>query len=260
MGVFEAHESPRPEFLGRLLRAKDPRVRAYGARVAGMWAERLPEAIQWLSERVLDEHPRVRLEAVVATSYLKTPAVAAVMTRVLESPMDKFLEYALRQSARATLSVWRPALEAEKLVLREPAQTRYLRQLLDAPSKIVSAGETLYEMACLPCHQPGGKGLPSVYPPLLGSDWVTGSKERLIKVALQGLSGPIEVSGREFAGENLIPMPGMAGLNDEQLADVLTFIRREFGGGATPVDRAEVHTVRAATASRDRPWTAAELR
>src|SRR5204863_6500198 len=70
IGIFEAHHSPRPELLQRLLAARDPRVRAYAARVIGNWSEWLPTASALLRERIHDEHPRVRLEAILASSYV----------------------------------------------------------------------------------------------------------------------------------------------------------------------------------------------
>jgi putative membrane-bound dehydrogenase-like protein len=261
IGVFEAHQSPRTALLAKLLNAKDARVRAYGTRVAGMWADKLPDAAKLLTERVADESARVRLEAVVAASYLGKPAAAAVMTRALDKPMDKFLDYALRQSARATQPQWAPALSANQLALAQPAHGDYLRKLLGTPRKAPSPGETIYEMACLPCHQPEGKGLPGVYPPLVGSEFVRGDTARLIRIVLHGLSGPITVAGKEFGNTPAaVPMPAMGGLEDVQLAALLTYVRAEFGGGAGAVAPDEVARVRAATSKREQPWTAAELK
>ncbi|NDD38972.1 MAG: hypothetical protein EB082_11285, partial [Verrucomicrobia bacterium] len=260
IGVFQAHEAPRPAVLAKLLNAKDPRIRAYGARVAGMWADKVPDAAKLLTDRATDENARVRLEAVVAASYLGKPVAAEVMTRALDKPMDKFLDYALRQSARATQPLWGPALAANQLKLGSPAQTDYLKKLLGTPRKAASAGENIYEMACLPCHQPEGKGLPGVYPPLAGSDWVRGDKERVIRIVLHGLTGPVTVAGQTFGNTPAsVPMPAMGGLEDAQLAELLTFVRSEFGAGASPVTAAEVKAVRAATASRETPWTVGEL-
>ncbi|MFA6546136.1 MAG: PVC-type heme-binding CxxCH protein [Limisphaerales bacterium] len=259
IGVFESHESPRPALLAKLLSAKDPRVRAYGARVIGAWAGRLPDAAKLLTDRVRDEHPRVRLEAVVAASYLGTPVTAEIITRALDAPTDKFLDYALRQSAHATQSQWSPALAANQLKLDRPAHAEYLRKLVSTPPKAARPGQMIYEMACMPCHQPEGKGLPGVYPSLVGSDWVQGDKARMIRIVLHGLTGPIIVAGQPFVMLNPVPMPAMGGLEDQQLADLITFVRAEFGTGAPAVTAADVKSVRAATASRETPWTAAEL-
>ncbi len=260
IGVFEAHQSPRPALLAKLLNAKDARVRAYGTRVVGLWADKLPDAAKLLTDRAHDENARVRLEAVVAASYLGKPVAAEVMTTALDKPMDKFLDYALRQSARATQPLWAKPFADGQLKLASATQADYLKKLLTAAPKTASPGEQLYEMACLPCHQPEGKGLPGVYPPLAGSDWVRGDKARIIRVVLHGLTGPVTVAGQNFGGTpTSVPMPAMGGLEDAQLAELLTFVRGEFGAGASPVTASEVKTVRAATTGREVPWTATEL-
>ncbi|KAF0178012.1 MAG: putative cytochrome c precursor [Limisphaerales bacterium] len=261
IGIFEAHESPRAALLAKLLAAKDARVRAYGARVAGMWADRLPNAAQLLTERAKDENARVRLEAVVAASYLTGPNAAKVALTALDKPTDKFLDYALRQSTRASQPSWAKPFTAGQLQLATAAQGDYLKKLLTTAPKTASPGEQLYEMACLPCHQPEGKGLPGVYPPLAGSDWVRGDKARIIKVVLHGLTGPVTVAGQNFGGTPAsVPMPSLGGLTDEQIADVLTFVRGTYGQQASPVTPAEVKAVRGATGNRQVPWTAAELK
>jgi mono/diheme cytochrome c family protein len=260
IGVFEAYEAARPELLGKLLAAKDPRVRAYGARVAGAWAEQLPDALKLLRERVQDENPRVRLEAVVAASYVPKAESVQVVMAALEMKRDPFLDYAIRQSARALQPRWAPVLAANQLNLGDSAsQTEYLKKLVGTPPAAPSPGESIYEMACLPCHQPEGKGLPGVYPPLVGSDWLRGDTTRLIKILLHGLTGPVTVAGQNFGGPNAVPMPSLGGLTDEQIADVLTFVRKEFGAKSSAVSAADVKKVRAATANRGEPWTVEEL-
>lgn len=259
IGVYEAHQTARPELLRALVRAKDPRVRAYAARVTGAWAERLPNALEILAEQVRDANPRVRLEAVVAASYVRKPDAIRVVTAALESPRDKFLEYAIRQSARALQPSWAGAFASQRLAL-PGEQGAFLRNLVEAGARVPSPGETIYEMACLPCHQPEGKGLPGVYPPLAGSERVRGDSAALIKIVLHGMTGPITVQGENFGGPNNVPMPSLGGLTDEQIAEVLTFVREEFGGKAGAVSPDQVAAVRAATSGRDGPWTAAELK
>jgi putative heme-binding domain-containing protein len=110
LSLHEAHETVRPELLASLLRSPDFRVRAYATRVLGNWRERVPDALKLLERQVTDEHPRVRLEAVVAASYLADPAAVTVATRVLDQPMDAYLDYALTKTLDALRSHWEPAL------------------------------------------------------------------------------------------------------------------------------------------------------
>ena len=259
-GVFEAHEVVRPQVLAKLLAAKDPRVRAYGTRVISGWGDRLPDPLALLRERIHDTNPRVRLEAIVAASYVAKPETVEVVTQALESPRDPFINYSLVQSIRALQPQWGPALAANRLTFGgNAAQADYLRKLAGTPVAAPSPGRVVYELACLPCHQPDGKGLPDTYPPLVGSDWVGGEKTRVIKIVLHGLTGPLTVAGQPFVMTNPVPMPSMAGLDDQQIADVLTFIRGDFAPGASPVLPAEVKALRAGTGNREAPWTAEEL-
>ncbi len=261
IGVFEAHETVRPALLAKLLAAKDPRVRAYGARVIGAWADRLADPLALLCECIRDGHPRVRLEAIVAASYVMKSEAVEVITQAIEAPRDRFIDYALVQSIRALQPQWGPALAAHRLTFGGSAtQADYVRKLASTPRVPPSPGKVVYEMACLPCHQPDGKGLPNTYPPLVRSDWVRGDKENLIKILLHGLNGTLTVAGQPFVMQNPIPMPSMAGLDDQQIADVLTFIRADFGPDAPPVLATDVNDVRVTTANRETAWTAEELR
>jgi mono/diheme cytochrome c family protein len=95
----------------------------------------------------------------------------------------------------------------------------------------------------------------------VGSDWVRGDKARIIKVVLHGLTGPVTVAGQNFGHlPSSVPMPSLGGLTDEQIADVLTFVRASYGQQSSPVTTVEVKAVRAATGKRETPWTEAELR
>jgi mono/diheme cytochrome c family protein len=223
LGVFEAHEAPRPALLRHLLNSKDARVRAYATRVLGAWGNRIPESCDWLQERAGDTHPRVRLEAVVAASYLQSPESIAIVMKAWKSQRDPFLDYAIHQSARSLQSTWAPLLASGRLAFGGDLEpVGYLKGLVNKPFTPPSRGQALYEMACLPCHQPNGKGLPGVYPPLSGSEWVRGEPGNLIRILLNGLGGEIQVAGQTFGGGNSLTMPALGGLTDEQLADVLS--------------------------------------
>jgi glucose/arabinose dehydrogenase/cytochrome c553 len=104
-------------------------------------------------------------------------------------------------------------------------------------------GSILYKTYCASCHQGNGKGDDSRFPPLAGSEWVTGDKERLIKAILFGLEGEIKVNGQTWNGM----MPAHQGfLSDHAVASISTYIRQNFGNKATEVTGAEVAKVRTA--------------
>ncbi|XOV91598.1 MAG: PQQ-dependent sugar dehydrogenase [Bacteroidota bacterium] len=101
-------------------------------------------------------------------------------------------------------------------------------------------GARIYATYCGPCHQRNGKGAEGRFPPLVGAEWVTGDKSRLIGVILNGLEGDIMVNGVGYNG--IMPKHGF--LKDEEIADLLTFVRERFGEGASEVTVAEVKTER----------------
>ena len=95
-------------------------------------------------------------------------------------------------------------------------------------------------MLCGACHGQSGEG--ATAPPLAGSEWVNGPAENLIRIQMRGLQGPITVKGKEYNFPG--GMVAMAYQSDEQIAAVLTYIRKSFGNNAPPVTPAEVAALR----------------
>jgi len=121
----------------------------------------------------------------------------------------------------------------------------------------VERGRQVFAQNCQSCHQQTGRGLAGVFPPLVGSEWVTGPEETVIRILLNGLHGPIQVAGATYDGL----MPAWRDpLPDADLVAVATYIRQWAPNAAPAVAPASVAALRAATASRTTPWTAAELR
>jgi len=114
-----------------------------------------------------------------------------------------------------------------------------------------------YEQLCAACHQASGEGIENVFPPLAGSEWITGPAIIPIAIVLHGLEGEIEVKRKKYNGAM---MAWSSVLNDEELAATLTYARSQWGNRASPVTAAQVAAVRAKLISRTKPFTAAELR
>lgn len=123
----------------------------------------------------------------------------------------------------------------------------------------IVVGRAAYGAVCVACHQPNGQGLPPAFPPLAGSEWVAGSEERLIRILVYGLQGPVKVKGTEYNGAMPAVGPGSGfNLNAEKVAAVLTYVRKEWAGIDAPVSAAKVTEIRGKEGNRG-PMTAAEL-
>jgi putative membrane-bound dehydrogenase-like protein len=115
-------------------------------------------------------------------------------------------------------------------------------------------GAKVYTNTCVACHGIDAKGVPEAFPPLAGSEWVTGDPKVPIRIILSGLMGPITVNGETFASA----MPPLNMLSNAEIADVLTYVRQSFSNDAAPVTEAEVNALRRESWGRDM-WTVEKL-
>lgn len=124
-------------------------------------------------------------------------------------------------------------------------------------------GQRSYEQTCIACHQLTGQGIEGIYPPLVASDWVTGSPDRVIRVLLHGLKGPITVNGKQYGAAAMPPFGRVAGggynWNEERIAAVLTYIRQSWGNAADAITPEQVAAVLAQEGTNRKEWTAEEL-
>ena len=131
--------------------------------------------------------------------------------------------------------------------------------VLGAPS-LAQEGKAVYNKpTCVACHQPDGKGVPGQNPPLVGSEWVNeAAPGRMIRIALNGLTGPITVKGQAFNG-TMVPWKDI--LSDQEIAAVLTYIRqnKEWGNNAPEVKPEQVKAVRDKIKDRSTSFTPEEL-
>lgn len=238
--------------LRRLMAAQDFRVRAAAVQVLRYTGHQIKDQVALLQQAANDTHGRVRLTAIVAASWLSQADGSAVLAEAAKHPLDQWMIYA-HQTAEAHLQG--KALEKEA----KEADPTHLK---GNDLALYSKGKAIYEREgyCGTCHQPNGKGLTaSGFPPLAGGTaWVLGNEERLIKLTLNGLYGPIEVLGQSYPGQ--VPMTGFGKLlNDEELAAVLTYVRNSFGNKASVIAPAKVKAVREATKDKSGFYAPAEL-
>jgi mono/diheme cytochrome c family protein len=122
-------------------------------------------------------------------------------------------------------------------------------------AEVHKRGAEIYGMTCVACHQPTGTGLEGAFPPLDGSDWLTGDPGVPVRIVTGGLQGPVKVGGKDFNAA----MPAHVDLDDRKVSDVLTYVRQSWSNDAAPVTPAQVKEIRERYKGHTAPWTAAEL-
>jgi mono/diheme cytochrome c family protein len=114
---------------------------------------------------------------------------------------------------------------------------------LFAQQSSIDRGKKLYEQYCLTCHQADGGGVPKLNPPLISTSYVTGDKQKLVQWVLKGSTENVPIDGKYYSNN----MPPQAYLKDDEIANILTYIRNSFGNKASAITAAEVKSIRAAT-------------
>jgi mono/diheme cytochrome c family protein len=128
-----------------------------------------------------------------------------------------------------------------KTAQKKTIQTKTTTSTSNAALKAsMERGKKLYATHCMSCHQADGAGVPKLNPPLIKTRWVLGDKKELISVILKGMADPIEIDDEEYHN----PMPPLAHLTDQEVADILTYVRNNFENKASAVSPAEVKNVR----------------
>ncbi|GAA4431842.1 GDSL-type esterase/lipase family protein [Ravibacter arvi] len=232
------------KLLRELLNARDYKVRAAAVRAVRYNTHQVADYAALLKKAAADENGRVRLEAIVAASWLPKAAGMTVLNEAKKHPLDNWMVNAYETSVAH--------LNGQSV--KEKKQEEHIKTNLKGDAlALYTEGKAIYarEGFCTTCHQENGKGLTaSGFPPLSGTSWVTGSETRLIKLVLNGLLGPIQVSGKDYPGQvPMTPFKGM--LNDREVAAVLTYVRNSFDNVASPVKPEQVKKVRAEISNFD---------
>lgn len=240
------------DMLRALLKADDFRARAAAVRALRYNTSKIDGYKELLTNAAQDEHGRVVLEVITAASWLEPEFGRALIEQIDTAVLDEWSEPSY-QTALAHLQGH--SVEAEKMT--EATTTGLEGTALEQFKR----GAVIYDREgfCVTCHQADGKGLnASGFPPLNESRWVTGSEERLIKLTLNGLLGPIEVKGVKYPGQ--VPMTPFGGmLDDQEVADVLTYVRNSFGNKAPAISATKVKEIRDAIDSKTGFYAPAEL-
>jgi len=278
-------QKPSTGLLEKCLSASDHRVRAGAVRVVRHCLHLIDNPEQLLAKAATDSHSRVRLEALSAASWLGGDEGAKILLVVAGGETDKWI----RNSLNSAILLLRPnvdkllsdgtvdkasIIDIDKLLTSKlegaPKRKSVMTKAVADRTKKDKAFKNFYalgqevfyeEGSCSTCHLETGAGVPNIYPPIADSIWVTGDKERLIKLVLHGLWGKIEVNGVTYDPDKGVPPMTAVGamFNDNEVAAVLTYVRSSWGNDAEPITLEEVRKVRAATKGRTQFYKPEEL-
>jgi mono/diheme cytochrome c family protein len=246
-GLNQVDES----LLHQVMQSKDYHARAAAVRVLRYSGHQIKNQQELLMKAAQDEHGRVRLEAFVAATWLDKEVGLPIVEEAGKMPLDRWMEdiHAASIAHLNGMSLKEKKDEEVKTHLKGPERELFIK------GKEIFARDGY----CSTCHQSDGGGLSaSGFPSLVGTQWVLGSDERLIKLVLKGIMGPIEVNGNKYAGQ--VPMTPFGGmLNDDEMAAVLTYVRNAFGNQAPAILPAKVKVVREATKEKTGFYSPDEL-
>ncbi|MGC6426539.1 MAG: PVC-type heme-binding CxxCH protein [Akkermansiaceae bacterium] len=261
---------PSTELISQCLKAEDERVRAGAVRVVRHSLHLLSHPEKILLQAAVDPNSRVRIEALNGASWLGGKAGAEILLTVATQPRTSWINNSLNCAIQLQKADVEAALKAGKFEIADldlllngrlktvEAPKNYITKSVQkearknkALGKALKLGKFIVEKegSCATCHQEDGEGLKGIYPPLAKSKWVTESEERLIKLTLHGLMGPIEVRGVKYPGT--VPMTPVGKMyNDKEVAAALTYVRNAWGNKASMITEDQVKEVRAATSDR----------
>ena len=243
------------DLLDEVFHSENHRLRAAAVRVMRYMGVQIPRSEEWIIQASADPHGQVRLEAIVAASWLDEEVAQKVLSAVARLPLDDWM----RDTYNAVASNFGILVVSE---MDEQNKSREERvDLEESDLELYHLGKSIYakDGYCATCHQVDGKGIKSAgFPPLKGTQWVLGDEERLIKITLNGVMGKMKVMGKSYSGK--VPMMAFGSLlNDREIAGVLTYVRNSFGNKAAAISPEKVKQVREDTKDKKGYYLVEEL-
>jgi putative heme-binding domain-containing protein len=232
--------------------------------------EKLCGTIETLAMCVVHEGNSARVEQLLALAADRAHdrgwVTEAIIAGVLQSDLSRSRwpepiglgerPRLLRDKSSSTDALLRVITWPGDVTVRE--RRPVLPPLTPAQEKRLALGEAVYNATCISCHKEDGRGQPGQAPPLVDSEWVNGRVDRLTRIVLHGIHGPVKVNGEEWN----LKMPGLGNspvLNDERLAGVLSYVRRAWENYGSAVAPEQIAELRRSTPDRAMPWTVEEL-
>lgn len=243
--------------LHRLMDAKDYRVRAACVDVIRYNGHRLADQTELLKKAARDVHGRVKLCAIVAATWMGKEAGLSIIAEAEKTAEGDLLtkDRFIKDTYKVAKAYLNNETVEDLTVVKAP------EHLKGDERRLYVKGAEIYgrEGYCATCHQPDGEGLAlSGFPPLAKSSWVAENDDRLIKLTLKGIFGPLELDGKKFPGQ--VPMTPFGGLlNDEELSAVIAFVRNSFGNKGAIIPAAKIKQVRESVKDKLDFYTPGEL-
>jgi len=192
----------------------------------------------------IDADPNVRFQVGLTSRFIQSQKADAIIASLKNSPASNSTFVASQN-------------KYDRFVAEREASSRRARAMIESEKKLVLDGGVIFKQLCQTCHGADGKGITvgssTPAPALYANKYVTGDPEKLIKILLHGLKGPID--GKAYPDV----MPALGANDDTYIASVLSFIRNDLGNKAKVVTQDDVKKVRAKTQGRSTNWTIAEL-
>ena len=240
------------DLLVACLDDSSPHVQATAIRISEQLVQRGDTG--WVKRwaGLLENSPgEVVVQVLLSSGYTNVPEAPAFLEKALRMQPENEAVQGLERVQEARLAAARAEAEKRKEMARREKEF----------AETYKKGEAVYTTLCFACHGADGKGTPmegaqpgqTMAPTLIGSERVLGRKERLVRILLHGLEGPVD--GRDYTAL-MVPM---ASNGDEWIAQALTYIRNSWGNKGDLISAGQVAAIRAASGDRATPWTLAEL-
>lgn len=230
----------------------DPRLRAAALRIAETRLKKDRSFDEHVRQLAADRDPNVVIQTLLSVIRGAHPQAEAIVHGIRQSHPRHIAITGIADQIKARAE----AMAAERKKLEE------MRRRNKVLAESVVRGKVIYTTLCTTCHGADGKGQPSpdkkglmLAPPLAGSPRVRGHKERLSRILLHGLVGPVD--DKKYAAGLMQPMGANA---DQWIADVATYIRNSWDNRASLIEASDILRIRNASQQRIGPWTLRELK
>ena len=247
--------------LDQLMKSDVEKARVASVRILKQWYLNGQISADDILSRLIklskDSSARTRYLVLITISHIKDKRAGQILLNLIKTgkvdvPMKNMIKEVHHKFVRKYLN-------EEQNQFVQKFYIKKINKKIKKLSKYLANGKKLYlkTEGCVNCHQANGQGIRGAFPPLAASKWVKEDKKKLILIALHGVRGPIQVRGKNY-NSYMNPMGPV--WNDNQMADILSYIRDTWGNKQSRVYGKEVKELREKFRSKKTPWTVDELK